>query len=168
MKQSTQFAINTLRYFGNIFDVYSGNRYEYPFQAFNRIMLNLERFIMPAKHQRNTKKLKFGDTWFASDRLETDELIKADQWISENAADLSQYLEHSVATGHSVKITWDDYNDCFTASLTCLVGESANFGGILTARDDTAIGALELLMYKHHHYYGESAWPRVADRPKRG
>lgn len=123
---------------------------------------------MPKKTKAEFAKLKFGDTWFAQSHLTTEEIMAYEHWAVENDDDLPEYLNELVGSYHSIKLSFDDYNDCYTASCTCMASTSDNYAGIMTARSDNPYDALTMVIYKVTVLYANQPWSKVAERSIRG
>lgn len=58
-------------------------------------------------------------------------------------------LEECILEGYKFSITWDDYNDCFTAALYAQNEDSVNAGWCATFRGSTIDRATLGLLYWH-------------------
>lgn len=166
--QNTRTAIQRLQHVQEEFQHFPRIPYAYVVRRFNTTMIKLETFAMSNKRRSLLKKVKFGETWFAQSHLDDSDLAAYEQWAVENEPDLPEHLNTLVGEYYSVKLSFDDYNDCYTASATCMIADSDNFGGIMTARSEAPYDALTMVLYKVLVLFSGQPWPKVDRRSKRG
>lgn len=87
---------------------------------------------------------------FINHNMTVAEKKKFDEWSTAIPTDeLFGLLDQIVDDGYVVSCKVDDYNHCYTCSLTCRNTNSENFGFVLSGRAPTPVNALYVSLFKH-------------------
>ena len=112
------------------------------------------------KSQSGSKpRPNFQDFTFASYTLSKSEKDSFNKWWETHSADVGIYLSEIVNSGYKQSASWDNANDCYIVSFTCLDERSQNYCVILSSRSDDLIEAIGLNIYKHVVLFAESGYP---------
>lgn len=117
-------------------------------EYFNHFTDRMERIYMPRKVGK-TRESKFSDFYFIDCRLDSRDKDKFNAWYKTATEDFSTYWGTVLQGGYKQSCTWDNQNDTFTASITCVDDEHPNYGAVLTSRADNPVEALALTLYKY-------------------
>lgn len=113
---------------------------------------------MPGKYRSNGKNNSSQSYEFVNVSLSRSEQAAVESWSTETSPDYGIILDDLISNGYSIKISWSDYNDCFTASLSCSDKDDPNYLKILTGRAGSAYSALDVLLYKHLVFCEGGTW----------
>lgn len=116
---------------------------------------------------RDTKRTKksgqrggnFSDYTFVEIRLTQADKDAFKAWASSNASDGIDLLAALVNSGYKLSVSWSDYNDCYTASLTGTEENGPNYQHVMTSRSDDLYEAIMIALYKHYELCPDGEWP---------
>jgi len=128
-------------------------------QALERLFQNVaKQSAISARNQNFSRQVQF-----ISINLNEEDKQTFQQWVSEVESDFGQLLGEHVHAGHKYSLSWDEYNETFTAACTCWSEGSNNFGKCVSAKHKDAITALMLVYYKAVIYGDETkSWSNSA------
>lgn len=88
--------------------------------------------------------------------------LKAKQFTSDDAF---AHLERLLDDGYKLSVSYDDYHNCFSASLVPIGVDHMHAGFILAGKGSSALKAVKQLMYIHYELL-DGIWPTDTVRPK--
>lgn len=115
---------------------------------------------MPSKKRNSKSTSKNNQYSFVNVSLSQADKDAVEAWALENEPDFPIVIDDLLYGNYKLSLSWDDYNDCYTASLTCRSETDVNTGLILTGRSSTAFQALAVVLYKHVVYFDSGEWER--------
>lgn len=107
---------------------------------------------------RNTSDYRFAQVAIARSEKQA-----VEAWVDQNEADFDTLICDLLSNEHTIKLSWSDYSDAYTASITCHDDDNQNGKLILTAQAGSAIDALGLVMYKNYVLCENGAWGVQSD-----
>jgi hypothetical protein len=126
---------------------------------FNSYMQKLSEVVMPAKKQQQQSN---GNNWqkieFVNINLSKAEKTQFKSWFTENEAELPRLLSVFIAAGYKTSLKWDNENDCFIATATCVDESLENSGKALSSRSDNWLEALALNYFKTDVLSEKGVW----------
>lgn len=118
---------------------------------------------MPQRNERKPKderkRPSFSDFTFVQYTLSKTEETAFKKWWQENSPDAVVYLAEVVNSGYKFSASWDNSNDCYIATFTCLDERSQNYCLIMSSRSDDFWEAIGINLYKHLVLFSESGYP---------
>ena len=100
-----------------------------------------------------------GNFQFLEMRVLQSDKDKFSKWSQDKTNDSVDLLASLTNSGYKVSLSWSDYHDCYTASLTCTDKENHNYGWIVTSKSDDLWDAVMLMLYKHYVMARDEQWP---------
>ena len=113
--------------------------------------------------KRSRNKGGFGDWEFVDVKVTKADKASFKDWSTKTAADSVDLLSTLVNSGYKLSVSWSDYSDCYTASLSCTEEGLANYHLVMTSRSDELWEAVMLALYKHYVMCHDETWP--TDKP---
>jgi hypothetical protein len=126
--------------------------------CFNKTYEKRKELLMSKKARSKTKSSSFSDYTFVNIDLPRSEKPNVDVWASKNFEDIPVFLDDLTTTGHKISMSYSDYNDAFTVSVTCNDTESVNYQKILSSKAGSSWDALVLTLYKVYIVCENGAW----------
>lgn len=118
---------------------------------------------MPRDTKRNKRSVSgkgnFNDFTFVEIRLAEADKDQFKAWAKNNTDDSLDLLSALVNSGYKLSVSWSDYNDCYTASLTGVEENGPNFQHVMTSRSDELWEAVMIALYKHYVLCPNGEWP---------
>lgn len=140
--------------------------FAYPFTP-EYVMPNIinsifEEIFEMANKKKSARKNSFGEFTFYTLNLSQEQRDLFEQMLSKPDTLMSS-VAGCIENGFKLSLSYDDYNECFTASLTCRDESSPNNQKIVTARHNTWDRALLLVAFKVDIVLGYAAWKQQSD-----
>lgn len=107
-----------------------------------------KRFEPPERTCKLPTKKDRPQVSFVGVRVSRDVKAKFDKWVTREAFDWLDELEHQLQAGIKVGVTWDRKNDCFIVSATNWIEGDENYGWCFSTRNSSVQKALQLALYK--------------------
>lgn len=114
---------------------------------------------MPAKKQQQQQNNN--NNWkvdFVNINLSKAEKTQFKAWYAENQSELPRLLSVFIAAGYKTSIKWDNENECFIATATCIDESLENSGKALSSRSDDWVEALALNLFKTDVISDKGVW----------
>jgi len=126
---------------------------------FNSYMINLSEMILPmAKKQAQNNQQQWAKIEFVNINLSKQEKTQFKSWYTEIQAELPRLVAVFIAAGYKQSIKWDNENDCFIATATCVDDSLENSGKALSSRSDDWMEAIALNVFKTDVLSEKGVW----------
>jgi hypothetical protein len=89
-------------------------------------------------------------------------------WYTSKDHKADQAIEQAFADDYRVSMSWDAHNQCFIASLTFKGEKGENKNKCLTARSDSWLESLAMVIYKHAILFDGNEWQNIGNGNQRG
>ena len=101
-------------------------------------------------------------------KLTDEELSQFEVWLDRKDVGLEGTIHSLLIDGFKNGVSWDGYNDCFIASLTCKEETDVNTGQCLLSRSTHWQEALLLNAFKHYILFERRKWVSRNQNEQRG
>lgn len=118
---------------------------------------------MPVRGNGNGKsteaKPNFSDFQFVQYTLSKSEKDAFEKWWETHYSDAPTLLSEVINSGYKQSSSWDDTNDCYIVTFTCMDKRSGNYCLVMSSRSDDWLEALGINLFKHYVLFIESGYP---------
>jgi len=136
----------------------------YQIDCLNRLVDNMEYFLMPKQYQAPSNGRNLPEYKFASIRLTDDQKAHFTGWLADNQQGFEEVVASFTLSGHKVSFSFDGEHDCYIASLTCNDKKSDNYAKVLTSRAEDWFTAMMMNCYKAIVLCDGGTWPTESNR----
>lgn len=149
-----EFLIHNLRYWEHHkvfpYDKYhvEPSRSKFFLDMLETALHRLECAMSPAKKAKANKQTDYANIEFVNINLTVKQKDTFKSWYAEVETELPNLLAAFIGAGYKTAIRFDNENECFIVSSTCIDESMENGGKCLTSRSDDWLEALALNLYK--------------------
>lgn len=73
------------------------------------------------------------------------------EWSGQQAENSAQYLQQLIDAGYKVSLSYDKYNEAYSATMMCLIDKHPDNGWCLSGKSGVDITeAIDVLFFKHY------------------
>lgn len=102
------------------------------------------------KPEAKPTQKRFNDVIFVNWSLSVEEKAECKNWLL-GEGELDNACLLLIEAGYKTTISWDNYRECFTASIVPAKDAKINQGYILTGKGSTPLKAIKQAAYIHFH-----------------
>ena len=137
-------------------------------RKFNRLVNNMEFFIMPRKYQQAKEFSNASGFRFVNTRLTAQQASEFREWAKVETGSIVVFIAELLGDGYKLSLTYDHNSNCYVASLTGHGEHAINPSLIMTSRSNDWQEAVMLNAYKHFVIFQGKTWETTETNPNWG